>query len=108
MGTNCWKLKKKKREVDVINEVIGGVGWRKQGNADLYPAVWVVSVKIKYQLPTIPISGKLSLPITVFWRTAEGEGKFFCCTKITWIISFLDIYYLKKKPDWFPPRDYAE
>ena len=70
MKSHGYKLlkakKKKKREVDVINEVIGGVGWRKQGNADLYPAVWVVSVKIKYQLPTIPISGKLSLPITVF------------------------------------------
>ena len=65
-GYKLLKAKKKKREVDVINEVIGGVGWRKQGNADLYPAVWVVSVKIKYQLPTIPISGKLSLPITVF------------------------------------------
>lgn len=105
MGTNSWKLKK--REVDVISEVIGGVDWRKQRNANLYPAVWMISI-IKYQLPNIPIPGKLSLPITLFWRTAEGEGKFFCCTKIKWFISFLDIYYLKNKPDWFPRTDYAE
>lgn len=74
MGTNSWKLRK--REVDVISEVIGGVDWRKQRNANLYPAVWMISIT-KYQLPNIPIPGKLFY----FEGQLKGKETFFVVQK---------------------------
>lgn len=93
-------------------QVIGRVEWKRGGNANLHLVQWRISTKINHQLPNIHILGKLSLPITWFWRMhsilLKGEEKKFCYERMKWVIRFLDIHYLRDKIDWFLPEDCAE